>query len=726
MYLCLLAPLAAAGAIWAAYGFPTRMVSYGMITLALITVFFSSYFRIQLPRTKIHLTISDVMIILSMLLYGGEVAFILVAMETAFTSMNFRRQGVPIRPKTIAINVLIGSIAVFLTTGAVRLAFGSTHAVMDGGDTTTYVWLLALMAMSLFLFNSFGVSAFIALRSERGILAVWNEYCLNTLVMFLSGAVIAGVVAKALQQTNVVLVAAVAGFFAIVYFTYKRYIDDIKKTSAIAEQAERERAELAERHVEELRHYVDRLEQSGKALEDSHRRFRNAVYHDALTGLPNRTYFQDKIQELLAGGQPFALLYLDLDRFKTINDSLGHPMGDRLIRNAANRLKRLNETNRIAGRFGGDEFAILVPSVAAKHDVLEFADRVAARLAEPYLLHGMKVFTSASIGIAFSDGAYERPEELLRDADIAMYHAKDGGQNCAVFDPKMHTRAVDLLQLETDLRHSIEAGEIEVYYQPIIDLSDTELAGFEALVRWNHPTRGLVSPGEFIPICEATGLIVPLTLLILERSCTQVRRWQVMTGNRSLFASVNLSGKHFAENDLVAQVKGVLEKSGLHPSNLKLEITETAVMENAESAIKMLHDLKKLGVKISMDDFGTGYSSLSYLHKFPIDTLKVDQSFVRPMAEGNDNSEIVRTIVSLAKSLKLSIVAEGVETVYQHSRLKALGCDYGQGYLFSRPLPVGEMNELVIDSGRWARIVSPMPEISTVQSRDYVQSTRLL
>jgi diguanylate cyclase (GGDEF)-like protein len=663
-----------------------------MITLAVITVFFSSYFRIQLPRTKIHLTISDVMIILSMLFYGGEMAFILVAMETAFTSLNFRRQGVPIRPKTIAINVLIGSIAVFLTTGAVRLAFGSTQAVMDGGDTTTYVWLLALMAMSLFLFNSFGVSAFIALRSERRILDVWNEHCLNTLVMFLSGAVIAGVVARALKQTNVFLVAAVAGFFAIVYFTYKRYIDDIKNTSAIAEQAERERAELAERHVKELRHYVDRLEQSGKALEDSHRRFRNAAYHDALTGLPNRNYFQDKIQELLAGGQHFALLYLDLDRFKTINDSLGHTVGDRLIRNAANRLKRLNETNRIAGRFGGDEFAILLPFVAAEQDVLEFADQIAARLAEPYFLQGMKVFTSASVGIAFSNGTYEKPEDLLRDADIAMYHAKDGGQNCVVFDPKMHTKAVDLLQLETDLRYSIEAGEMEVYYQPIIDLMDTGLGGFEALVRWNHPTRGLVSPGEFIPICEATGLIVPLTLLILEKACTQVKRWQVVTGNRSLFISVNLSGKHFAENDLTAQVRDVLERSGLHPSNLKLEITETAVMENAESAITTLQELKKLGVRISMDDFGTGYSSLSHLHKFPIDTLKVDQSFVRTMAEGNDNGAIVRTIVTLAKSLKLSIVAEGVETPYQHSRLRALGCDYGQGYLFSRPLPVGEMN----------------------------------
>jgi diguanylate cyclase (GGDEF)-like protein len=711
LYLGVLVPVGIAAIAWAIVNFPLGKVSIGLAALSLVTVCFSSYLRIQLPRTKIHLTISDALVFLSLLVYGGEVAVLLAVLETAVTSINFRRQGVTIKPKTIVINVLIAAFSILVTSAIVTAAFGPPITVIESGRYSNFVWLLGVMALTQFAVNSICVSVFVAIRSDKTAWKVWNEYCFNALVLYLSGAVMAGLGAKAINQINLFLLSAVVVFFAIVYFTYRRYLKDVADTAAKAEMAERERAEQAERHVKELQHYVTKLEHSGEELRKSHERLQHAAYHDALTGLPNRNYFLETIKELLEEcrqitGRPFAVLYLDLNRFKTINDSVGYSRGDRLIQHVADRLQEIVGENNIVGRFSGDEFAILVREIVNYRDVIAMANSVAEQLTRPFPLDDREIFTSACVGMAIGNSEYIEAEDLLRDADIAMYHAKDANQKCVVFDRHMRDRVMNLMQLETDLRVAIERREFELYYQPIVSLESLSLAGFEALVRWNHPQKGLVPPSEFISVCESTGLIVPLTIAILEDSCRQANVWSASDTGDSLFISVNLSGRHFDHPDLVEQIRSIIEQTHFDPRRLKLEITETAVMENADSAIEILRKIKELGIQLSVDDFGTGYSSLNYLHRFPIDTLKIDRSFVSSIERGNENSEIVRTILYLAKALRLNVVAEGIENIRQLNQLQLLGCDYGQGYLFSRPLPAGEVKHLLADGLHWKGLMA--------------------
>ncbi len=402
----------------------------------------------------------------------------------------------------------------------------------------------------------------------------------------------------------------------------------------------------------------------------------------------------------------FAVLFLDINRFKTINDSLGHSMGDRLILHVAKRLATAVRENDLVARFSGDEFAFILNDISDVEEAIAFAERIKQKISAPFTLSGRQVFTSFSIGIALGGADYKLSEDVLRDADIAMYHAKDTEKDFVVFDKKMHVRAVTRMQLETDLRIALEREQLCVFYQPIIELDRMKLFGFEALVRWNHPQRGLIPPNEFIPVCEDTGLIVPLTLWVLRQSCRDLMEWQRKSpDNKNLVVSVNLSGKHFGHKDLVEQVKGVIDETGINPACLKLELTESAVMENAERVISMLKELRALGLKLSIDDFGTGYSSLSYLHRFPIDTLKVDRSFVSTMEDGSENGEIVRTVIALAKTLRLDVVAEGIETIHQLHQLRVLGCEYGQGYLFSRPVPLEEAERLLDDKARWETII---------------------
>jgi diguanylate cyclase (GGDEF)-like protein len=502
------------------------------------------------------------------------------------------------------------------------------------------------------------------------------------------------------------LFAAVIGFSALVYITYKRYVDDVKKTAAVAEQAERERAEQAEKHIGELQHHIAEQERISDALRESKDLFRHAAFHDGLTDLPNRNQFVETLKFLLneckqKPGFKFAVLFLDLNRFKTVNDSLGHSTGDKLIKHVAERLAGSICEGDLVARFSGDEFAIVIKDVNDADEMLNFAELIKHKISTPFMVGGRKIFTSVSIGIALGNSSYTEAEEILRDADIAMYHAKESGKDYVIFDKTMHTRAVTRMQLEVDLRTAVEQREFCVYYQPIIDLTTMRLAGFEALMRWNHPQRGLVPPTEFIPVCEDTGLIVPVTLWILRESCHQLAEWKRKFPDAPLMMSVNLSGKHFIQNDLVAQISDVLAETGINASDLKLELTESAVMENAERVILMLRELKKLGVQLSIDDFGTGYSSLSYLHRFPIDTLKVDRSFVSEMETGSENGEIVRTIIALAKTLRMNVVAEGIESIHQVHQLQVLGCEYGQGYLFARPAPLDEAEKLLEDQTRW-------------------------
>lgn len=711
IYLAALSPFAVGAVIWALLGLDPEKLNSGMFTLAALTVFCSAYLRVQLPRVKIHVTISDGLVMLTMLLYGGELALLIAVLETSAATFKLWRQGQVQSLRTVLANAYFASISVFCTAWAVIFVFGSIERILTRGDLTSFIWLLAVMAGTLFLVNSILVAVYSSLKKESSVWKVFSENCFDAAIIYLIGAVVAGVMLRALDQINIFLFAAVIGFFGVAYLTFRRFVEDLRNTVDQAKVAERERAEQAERHVEELEHYIAELEKNRTALQESHERFRHAAYHDSLTSLPNRNYFLDTLKDLLQRSRDdqnrnFAVLFLDLRSFKTINDSLGHSLGDRLIKNVAKRLANLVREDDMVGRFGGDKFGIILTDLMSKEEATTFADRLAKRIAEPYTLDGRQVFTSAKIGIAFGNSKYPEAEDILRDADIAMYYAKDNEDNYVIFDQKMHIRAVTRLQLETDLRFAIERNEFELHYQPIIGLENASLVGFEALVRWNHPQRGLVPPNEFIPISESNGLIIPMTVQILHQACTQVVNWQKQCGTDDpLSVAVNLSGKHFGHPALVEQITSVIRETGIAPSSLKLELTESAVMDNAETAILMLKQIKETGVQVSIDDFGTGYSSLSYLHRFPIDQLKVDRSFVSAMEENTENGEIVRTVIALAKALGLKVVAEGIESIHQFHQLRVLGCEYGQGYLFSKPLPKAEIEKLLGDRSRWSNIL---------------------
>ncbi len=429
------------------------------------------------------------------------------------------------------------------------------------------------------------------------------------------------------------------------------------------------------------------------------------AFHDALTGLPNRALFMDHLKLATERAKRreayhFAVLFMDLDRFKTINDSLGHMVGDQLLVSIARRLETCLRPGDTVARLGGDEFTILLEEINDVSEATQVANRVQEEMALPFTLSGHEVYTTVSIGVAPSMIGYTKPQDILRDADTAMYCAKSSGKaRYEMFDQAMHAQAVDLLRLETDLRRAIERQEFRLQYQPIVSLSTGRVSGFEALVRWQHPERGYIQPDKFISLAEETDLILPIGKWVLTEACRQLRVWQQQfPEHASLSMSVNLSCKQFRQPDLVEQVNRILQETGLDARSLKLEITESVVMENIDTAINMMKELRALGVQLSMDDFGTGYSSLSYLHRFPISTLKIDRSFVSRMDGNNENREIVRTIVMLARNLGMEVVAEGVEGENQLSQLIALECQYGQGYFFSKPAQADTAAELLLDA----------------------------
>jgi len=443
-----------------------------------------------------------------------------------------------------------------------------------------------------------------------------------------------------------------------------------------------------------------------KRVEDERQRTEAKIAHDALhdplTGLPNRLLLRDRLDQALLRAQRhrnhlLAVLFLNLDRFKVINDSLGHSQGDQLLREIAQRLQNQLRAGDTLAHLGGDEFAILLEDLQDAQEATEVAERLQQLLARPFCLNGKEIFTSASLGIALSTVLEDQPERLLQNAEIALSRAKTLGKNrCEVFQLEMQEQAKDLFQLDTDLRKALQRQEFQLHYQPIVGLATGKLVGFEALLRWHHPQRGWVLPNTFIPLAEETGLIVPLGQWVLHHACRQLAAWQHQFPHAApLSISVNLSGKQLEQPDLVETIATILQDTGLAPSHLKLEITETALIENSAVAASFFELLKALGVQLHLDDFGTGYSSLSYLHRFPVDLIKIDRSFIGYLCREHQPNpgcvSIVQTILALASHLGIQVTAEGIETAQQWSQLQKLNCDYGQGYFFSQPLPLSQV-----------------------------------
>ncbi|HSC25633.1 MAG TPA: EAL domain-containing protein, partial [Vicinamibacterales bacterium] len=438
------------------------------------------------------------------------------------------------------------------------------------------------------------------------------------------------------------------------------------------------------------------------------RRLRHDSLHDALTGLPNRALFMRRLSDTTHRARRgeaalFAVLFLDIDGFKLVNDSMGHHVGDELLVTVARRLETCVRAGDVVARLGGDEFAILLERVEDARDGVMVAERVQQALSVPFSIGGYDHVSSASIGMALSSGPNEQPEYLLRSADIAMYRAKNSGRGrYEMFDRAMHAEALTRLQIESDLRHAFERDEFFLEYQPIVRLSDGRIAGVEALVRWRHFERGVVSPAAFVPVAEDTGMIIPLGRWVLREACRQTRLWQERyPRHEPLTVAVNLSVREFAQLDLVRAVAGILQETGFPPNRLRLEITESAIISQKHPAIGIVEELRRLGVRIHLDDFGTGYSALSYLHRLPLDAVKVDRAFTSAIDAEERPLHVVRAIITLAHGIGLEVVAEGVASARQLDLLRGMRCDHAQGYLFAEPGGAEAMEALLDADQAW-------------------------
>jgi diguanylate cyclase (GGDEF)-like protein len=477
---------------------------------------------------------------------------------------------------------------------------------------------------------------------------------------------------------------------------------EVAQRRAAQEALERHRTQLedqVERRTRELTRTNESLEKQIAIRKQAEKSLKHLAHHDTLTNLPNRLLLDARMEHAITHARRkqsrLALLFLDLDNFKHINDSLGHMTGDRLLQQVTRRLLSITREDDTIARLGGDEFVLLMEEVKDTADIISLAQKILDKLNERFEINGQSIFVGCSIGISLYPEDGDSAETLLKNADAAMYRTKDEGRNSYNFYTReMTASAYDRITLEGSLRRAIEQDELTVYYQPQKSLTTDRYVGLEALVRWHHPEHGILPPGRFLPVAEATGLIVPLGNWVLKSACRQMVEWQ-RTGLPIDTVSVNLAGKQIRRDDLVESIASALDETGCRPEWLELEVTEGFIMSEIHASIDALRQLRDMGIKLAIDDFGTGYSSLSYLKKLPINRLKIDRSFVQDLADDNDDAAIVKAIVSLGHSLQLEIVAEGVETPYQENYLRQLGCEMGQGYLYSQPLPSAQIEVLV-------------------------------
>lgn len=692
----------------AAIGLPFFRMDWGLALILVIAGLMAPRLSFALPRSKFSLSFSDALVFLTIILYGGPAAVIVAASEMLGNCIYLRRTGIPLSRSTIAINISINSISTAFTFGMWLLLHRLAQVDLNSGNTRQLIFVLGCLALSQFFVSSTLAAVFRSLKNADGLWESWRRYCFSSSMTQIVGAGLAGLTYKLLYYGDITTGTIAFIALTVAYLNYRQSMDEISAAIGQVEEAERQKAETerarrreAERHADQLGQSLAKEERANIALRKSEKDFQHAALHDSLTGLANRKQLGDVLRQLIAEYKDdprknFQVLFLDIRSFKNINDSLGHSIGDKVLVIAAKRFVRMLNANDTVARIGGDEFAIVLRDLASVGKAQKVARRIYQSITQPFSLSGNKIAIDVNIGIAPCDAEYNTPEEILRDADIAMHYAKERHDGPAVFTKELRARFLEKVRFEMDLRHAIDRDELAVHYQPIVNLSDGNLVGFEALLRWHHSEFGMIPPNKFIPVAEHSGLIQPITVWILNETCRQLAAWQKISPEyKNLVISVNISGKHLSNDDLVDDVENVLEATKLQARSLKLEVTESSAMENAEHTIDLLNKLKHIGVQLSLDDFGTGYSSLSYLQRLPFDTLKIDRSFVYSVGERGENSEILQTIISLAKNLKMRVIAEGIETTSQLAVLQNLGCDYGQGFLMAKPKPKEETEKLL-------------------------------
>ena len=683
---------------------PEFALSWGFICILGFAVLIAPKMSIKIPRSDLFLSFSDSIVFLTFLLYGGEMAILISFVETFANCFYLRKS---FARWMILFNASLASLLTAFTWGILVSFTALSNIKLNLSDTRSWVTILGLLALSQFFASSIFAAIYQNIKTKGSIWETWKKQCLSSSLTQFTGAGLAGIVYKVINYHDFALTVIALAVLGIAYVNYRKMIGEIDDAIDKAETAEREKRIEVENYAERLTQSLKQEETVNTELRQSQTALEHSALYDSMTKLANRQQFTNILGELLAEYKKdpsinFHVLFLDIRRFKNINDSLGHNIGDKVLMIVAKRFLRMLRPTDTVARLGGDEFAIILRDLKTIGKAQKIARKIYHNIAQPFALRGNRIYITINVGIAPCDVEYETTEEILRDADIAMHYAKEKGTGVAVFTKELRERFLERVRLEAELRYAIERNELSMHYQPLISLEDGDIIGFEALLRWHHKEFGLVSPARFIPIAEESGLIIPITIWILQETCKQLAGWQKIAPEyANLIMSINISGKHLSNDELIDDVEQALEVSGIAPESLKLEITESVAMENAEHTIDILTKLKRTGVQLSIDDFGTGYSSLSYLHRLPFDTLKIDRSFVYSVGENGENSEILRTIVMLAKNLQMKIIAEGIETEAQLSLLQFLGCDYGQGYLMAKPQPGDLAEQMLYEKRSW-------------------------
>lgn len=802
---------------------PINRLDLYLPILSILTILVGSRITIQIPRFKSHIAVSDTFIFLTLLLYGGEFAVILSAVEAFVSSWRFCN-----RKLTVFFNAAAVAVSTSMVVAVLQMTGLYTESYLHGHPDSlpSFAIALSLIALTQFTVNTSLAAIYDALQNALPLWETWKSKYIWTFFSYFIGAIGAGVLIQLSDSLGIGVIFATFPMILFVYLSYRMYMKNVEISIQQAEQAE-EYAKILETQAEALRESEERFRSAfdyapigialvsptGNWLKANHaltqilgyseddllrtdfqsitlsedlgttlvkvhellagkiancqmeqryihktgrtvwtqwsvspssenvakqpnlifqiqditdkkqaeEKLQHDATHDALTNLPNRQLFMNRLREALersrqAEGYKVSVLFIDLDRFKYVNDSLGHLAGDQLLREISSRLRECMRPSDMVARLGGDEFTILVEGKYDSSEVTRIAERIQHKFSIPFDLQGHEVYSSASIGILHASKKHDTPEEIMRDADTAMYQAKRAGKaRHEIFDDNMHSAAKEILRLETDLRRAVEREEIAVHYQPIFDLQSGEIVCFESLARWHHPEIGPISPSKFIPLAEEIGLIDRLCEQVLRRSCLDIGALPDEASGKRFSMSMNLSCRQFAQPTLSNRIHQILEETNFAPNRLCLEITESVFFEHQDRAAEMLDQMRRSGIEINIDDFGTGYSNLGYLTRLPVSALKIDRSFVSMIDAEGRNDEIVRAIITLARNLGLQVIAEGIETHIQLQRLKELGCEGGQGFLFARPMDYDGLTEFLKADTR-PLATDSFSDISTVTS----------